>query len=115
MAHALGRHLALIGFMGAGKTTVGKEVAARLGRPFLDFDEAIEAEHGAIWDLFAREGEAAFREIEARFVHDACGHATHEVGTCAVCGEPLGRDVHVVPGPGSRDPSFVGQGRPVGD
>jgi 3-dehydroquinate synthetase/shikimate kinase len=79
MAHALGRHLALIGFMGAGKTTVGKEVAARLGRPFLDVDQAIEAEHGAIWDLFAEQGESAFREIEARFVRDACSRAEPSV------------------------------------
>jgi DNA-binding HxlR family transcriptional regulator len=46
-------------------------------------------------------------------VHDACGEVTHEVGTCSVCGERLGADVHVAPGPGSRDPSFVGAGRPV--
>jgi shikimate kinase / 3-dehydroquinate synthase len=71
VAHALARHLALVGFMGAGKTTVGAQVAADLGRPFLDVDEAIEAEHGAIGDLFAKQGESAFREIEARFVRDA--------------------------------------------
>jgi shikimate kinase/3-dehydroquinate synthase len=57
--------------MGAGKTTVGSEVARRLGRPFLDVDEAIAQEHGPIWELFARQGEAAFREVEARFVRDA--------------------------------------------
>jgi shikimate kinase / 3-dehydroquinate synthase len=72
MAHALDRHLVLVGFMGAGKTTVGEEVARRLGRPFLDVDRAIENAHGAIWDLFAQEGESAFRELEAGFVRDAC-------------------------------------------
>jgi 3-dehydroquinate synthetase/shikimate kinase len=72
MAHALGRHLLLVGFMGAGKTTVGEEVARRLGRPFLDVDRAIENAHGEIWDLFAQEGESAFRELEAGFVRDAC-------------------------------------------
>ncbi len=63
--HALDRHLALIGFMGAGKTTLGEEVARRLGRPFRDLDREIEAEEGPIADIFARRGEAAFRELEA--------------------------------------------------
>jgi shikimate kinase/3-dehydroquinate synthase len=72
MAHALDRHLVLVGFMGAGKTTLGEEVARRLGRPFLDVDRAIENAHGEIWDLFAQEGESAFRELEAGFVRDAC-------------------------------------------
>ena len=72
MAHAVDRHLVLVGFMGAGKTTLGEEVARRLGRPFLDVDRAIENAHGEIWDLFAQEGESAFRELEAGFVRDAC-------------------------------------------
>jgi 3-dehydroquinate synthetase/shikimate kinase len=57
--------------MGAGKSTVGREVARRLGRPFLDVDEAISGEHGPIWELFKTHGEPAFRELEARFVRDA--------------------------------------------
>src|SRR3954454_11539515 len=65
-ANALGRHLALAGFMGAGKTTLGREVARRLERPFLDLDHEIERETGAtIEDLFARDGESGFRLIEA--------------------------------------------------
>ena len=71
MAHALDRHLVLIGFMGAGKTTIGAEVARRLGRPFLDVDDAIERAEGPIWEIFAQQGEAAFRELEARFVREA--------------------------------------------
>jgi len=70
--HALERHLVLVGFMGAGKTTVGAEVARRLGRPFHDVDRAIEDAHGPIWDIFAQQGEAAFRELEAGFVRDVC-------------------------------------------
>jgi 3-dehydroquinate synthetase len=57
--------------MGARKTTLGKDVSRLLRRPFVDVDDAIAAEHGPIPELFARQGEAAFREIEARFVRDA--------------------------------------------
>ena len=64
-AHALGRHLALAGFMGAGKTTLGEEVARRLYRPFVDLDHEIERQTGAtIEELFARDGESGFRAIE---------------------------------------------------
>src|SRR5262249_42342391 len=72
VAHALDRHLVLIGFMGAGKSTIGAEVAERLARPFRDVDREIEDAHGPIWDIFEREGEAAFRELEAAFVRDSC-------------------------------------------
>jgi shikimate kinase / 3-dehydroquinate synthase len=57
--------------MGAGKSTLGREVAARLGRPFLDVDEEVERAEGPIWDLFEKQGEAAFRELEARFLREA--------------------------------------------
>jgi shikimate kinase/3-dehydroquinate synthase len=69
---ALGRHLALVGFMGAGKSTIGREVAGRLGRPFLDVDDEVERAEGPIWEIFAKQGEGAFRELEARFVREAC-------------------------------------------
>jgi shikimate kinase/3-dehydroquinate synthase len=72
---ALDRHIALVGFMGAGKTTVGREVARRLGRPFLDLDDEIERTHGPIWDIFAEQGEDAFRELETQFARDALGRA----------------------------------------
>ncbi len=63
--HALDRHLALAGFMGAGKTTVGREVATRLGRRFVDLDDEIERRAGAtISELFAA-GESGFRRLEA--------------------------------------------------
>jgi shikimate kinase/3-dehydroquinate synthase len=70
--------------MGAGKTTLGAQVARRLGRPFQDVDDEIERAEGPIWDLFAQQGEAAFREIEARFVRDALGR--REAGVIAVGG-----------------------------
>jgi 3-dehydroquinate synthetase len=79
LAHALDRHLVLVGFMGAGKSTVGAQAAARLQRPFLDVDGEVEATHGPIWQLFAKEGEAAFRELEARFLREACARAEPSV------------------------------------
>jgi 3-dehydroquinate synthetase/shikimate kinase len=57
--------------MGARKTTLGRDGARVLSRPFVDVDEAITAEHGPVAELFASRGEAAFREIEARVVRDA--------------------------------------------
>lgn len=58
--------VALIGFMGSGKTTVGRLVAARLGYPFLDLDERIQAQRGlSVRRIFQTEGEEAFRELES--------------------------------------------------
>ena len=63
--NALGRHVVLVGFMGAGKTTLGRDAAARLGREFLDLDRAIEERAGkTIPELFEERGESGFREIE---------------------------------------------------
>jgi len=64
-AHALDRHVALVGFMGAGKSTLGAELADRIGRPFVDVDEEIERRIGAIDEFFLRHGEEAFRNVEA--------------------------------------------------
>jgi shikimate kinase len=55
----------LVGFMGSGKSSVGRALARRFGVPFVDVDERIESEAGCpIRDLFAREGEPAFRARE---------------------------------------------------
>jgi len=58
--------LALIGFMGSGKTTVGRLLAARLGYAFLDMDEWLEGRSGrSIRQIFEQSGEEAFRELES--------------------------------------------------
>jgi shikimate kinase/3-dehydroquinate synthase len=67
---ALGKHLALIGFMGAGKSTIGREVAERTARPFVDTDAEIERLHGPIPELFER-GEHEFRRLEEQVVAEA--------------------------------------------
>jgi 3-dehydroquinate synthetase/shikimate kinase len=69
--NALGRHLALAGFMGSGKTRVGEEVAERLGRTFVDLDRAIETRTGSrIPELFVTRGEAGFRAVEEAVARD---------------------------------------------
>ena len=60
------RPLFLVGMMGAGKSTVGPRLAERLGRDFLDTDEEVERQAGTrISEIFARDGEARFRALEA--------------------------------------------------
>ena len=56
----------LTGFMGTGKTTVGRILAEALGYEFVDTDAVIEGRHGPIPSIFFDEGEAAFRDIERR-------------------------------------------------
>jgi shikimate kinase len=65
------RHIALIGFMAAGKSTIGKRLARELGLPFVDTDTEIAAMHGPVEDIFAREGEARFRAYECAVVEAA--------------------------------------------
>lgn len=62
-------NLALAGFMGTGKTSVGRLVAAQLRFDYVDTDALIEASAGrSITEIFARDGEAAFRELERQIV-----------------------------------------------
>lgn len=63
--------LALIGLPGSGKTTVGRQLARRLGLPFQDTDHVIEARLGcSIREYFEREGEPAFRDIEEATIRE---------------------------------------------
>lgn len=63
----------LTGFMGAGKTTVGGILAERLGWRFVDSDAVVEARAGmAVGEIFEKQGEARFREMEALAIREAC-------------------------------------------
>jgi shikimate kinase len=68
------KNLVLSGFMGTGKTQVGRAVAERLGRPFVDMDHVIEARFGMpTWDIFEQRGEPFFREQEALLCRELSG------------------------------------------
>lgn len=68
------RRLVLTGFMGAGKTTVGRLLAARLGWDFLDLDALIEARAGTtVPAIFSAHGEAHFRRLESQALASALG------------------------------------------
>ncbi len=67
----------LVGFMGSGKSTVGRLLARQLGWRFVDLDERIEQQSGLrIADIFDRLGEASFREIERAELTRALGEAS---------------------------------------
>lgn len=65
----------LVGMPGAGKSVVGRELAGRLGVPFIDLDAEIERAAGAsVPEIFARDGEPAFRAREAEALVEASMH-----------------------------------------
>ena len=67
------RNIILTGFMGTGKSEVGKQLAALLGRKFIDTDKRIEQREGmSIAQLFALRGESYFREQEKQAIAHAC-------------------------------------------
>jgi len=66
------KHLVLVGMMGAGKSSVGRVLARKLDRPLLDSDEMVEARTGrTVRDIWATDGEAAFRLLETDTLVDA--------------------------------------------
>lgn len=66
--------LALIGFMGTGKTVVGKALAEKLGKKFIELDSLIEQKTGKnIPEIFQQEGEIAFRQIEIEAANEVAG------------------------------------------
>lgn len=88
-AHAMNAkdvNLYLVGFMGTGKTTVGRTVAQKLGFVLVDSDHEIERQQGkTIADIFAQDGEPAFRAMEREFITN--GHAAER--TVVACGGGL--------------------------
>lgn len=65
-------HIALIGLMGTGKSTVGRRLAKRIGYGFFDTDDELQLSTGrAVRDIFAIDGEEAFRDLEAQTLNDA--------------------------------------------
>ena len=76
------RNIVLVGFMGTGKSTVGKILAKRLGRTWVDVDQRIEeAEKRKIGDIFEKDGEAGFRALEKEMVRRVCGGANLVITT----------------------------------
>jgi len=63
----------LVGFMGAGKTTVGRELSLKMKRPFFDVDVEIEKAEGvSVAEIFSRWGEARFRQLEREHLKRLC-------------------------------------------
>ncbi len=83
MAAAVPSNIVLTGFMGTGKTAVGRRLAKALGREFLDMDDLIEDQAGtSIVEVFARQGEAAFRQLE----HQVCLAVAQRTGLVVATG-----------------------------
>jgi shikimate kinase len=81
---ALGkRQIVLVGMMGAGKSTIGRRLAARLKLPFVDADNEIETAHGGmtIPEIFEAHGEAHFRDGEARVIARLLGNGPGVLAT----------------------------------
>ncbi|MGP6191536.1 MAG: shikimate kinase [Vulcanimicrobiaceae bacterium] len=83
-------HITLIGFMAAGKSTIGRYLARELSLPFVDTDSLIVQRHGAIDEIFAREGVEKFRGYEFEAIRDVLDgpRAVVALGGGAVTHEP---------------------------
>lgn len=76
------RSIALVGLMGAGKTSIGRRLAARLGLPFVDSDDEIEAAAGrSVAEIFEHYGEPAFRDLERRVLRRLLGGPPRVIAT----------------------------------
>ena len=76
------RTIALVGLMGAGKSTVGRRLAEKLGRPFFDSDDEIEKAAGlSVADIFSIHGEAEFRRGEHRVLERLLAGPPHVLAT----------------------------------
>ena len=82
IAMKLNRTVALVGMMGAGKTSVGRRLAARLGVPFRDADHEIEAAAGlTVAEIFDRFGEGHFRDGERKVIARLLDEPPHVLAT----------------------------------
>lgn len=83
IAPRLDKTIVLVGLMGAGKSCIGKRLAAALGLPFVDADREIEAAAGgcSISDIFALHGEKVFRDGERRVIQRLLGNPIHVLAT----------------------------------
>ena len=82
MSQDVKRNIFITGFSGSGKTTVGREVARTLGWRFVDVDDEIVAAAGrSIEEVFAQDGEAAFRDMEHARLAEVCGGEEQVVST----------------------------------
>lgn len=87
------RGVALGGFMGVGKSTVGRGLAERLGLPWVDTDTALAERHGPIARQIAEEGEPVFRARERAVVAELCDGTPRVVSTGGgVWADPTNRD-----------------------
>lgn len=77
------RHIALTGFMAAGKSTIGKKLARKLGVKLYDVDEMVVTEHGPVSDIFYAQGEQQFRRYEYEAI---CRALESEPGVIALGG-----------------------------
>ena len=78
----LRRTIALVGMMGAGKSSIGRRLATRLKVPFQDADDEIEQAAGCtVADIFARYGEPAFRDGERKVIERLLGEPPHVLAT----------------------------------
>lgn len=67
------KRIILLGYMGVGKSTIGRCLAKRFGLQFFDLDDYIQGRyHKTIPEIFKTEGESGFREIERRMLHEVC-------------------------------------------
>ena len=90
-------NIIFVGLPGSGKTTIGRQLARRLGLPFVDSDQVIEERLGcSIREYFAREGEDAFRDVEQAVLDDLSRHhhGVLSTGGGAVLREANRRHLH---------------------
>jgi shikimate kinase len=81
-AGRIDRTIVMVGLMGAGKTSIGRRLAQRLGLPFVDADHEIESAAGCtIEEIFERYGEAAFRDGERKIIQRLLEQPPHVLAT----------------------------------